>query len=193
MSALADHRKNAEMCPRASVLVHSPARTPSPLTRPRATVLGRIEQTERSDELRASWLERHPEAERFIDFRDFAFFRLRVERVRYVAGFGRMGWLTQQQWARGEIDPLGEIAPYAIDHMNDDHADNLLDIARAELDADWPERVTMVHVDRLGFDVVLSQGARVSTGRVAFEEPVRKPQALRAAMASVSAAARARL
>jgi hypothetical protein len=46
-------------------------------------------------EHRAAYLEAHPGASAFIDFDDFEFYRLRAERMRYIAGFGRMGWIPR--------------------------------------------------------------------------------------------------
>jgi hypothetical protein len=46
-------------------------------------------------EFREAYLAAHPGASAFIDFPDFAFYRLRADRVRYIAGFGRMGWIPK--------------------------------------------------------------------------------------------------
>ena len=38
----------------------------------------------------------HPTAASYINFPDFGFYRLRVDRVRYIAGFGQMGWINRE-------------------------------------------------------------------------------------------------
>jgi hypothetical protein len=43
---------------------------------------------------RARYLTRHPDAAGWVDFGDFAFWRLDVEEVYMVGGFGVMGWVT---------------------------------------------------------------------------------------------------
>ncbi|MCP4423133.1 MAG: hypothetical protein GY803_01440 [Chloroflexi bacterium] len=37
-------------------------------------------------------------ARQYINFPDFQFYRLRVEKARYIAGFGQMGWIAEEQY-----------------------------------------------------------------------------------------------
>jgi len=46
----------------------------------------------------SDYLARFPEAEGRAAAHDFAPFVLRVERVRWIAGFGSMGWFERAQW-----------------------------------------------------------------------------------------------
>ena len=53
------------------------------------TLYGRAEP--RPEEgVRRRFLARHPEAEFYADFPDFAFWRLKVEGAHYIGGFGRI-------------------------------------------------------------------------------------------------------
>jgi len=99
LSALAEHRKNLEADPRASVLLAPALGAPDALTRPRVTVVGRAERVGDRGAHRDAYLARHSASAAFIDFPDFAFYRLRVERARYIAGFGRMGWVRRDALA----------------------------------------------------------------------------------------------
>jgi hypothetical protein len=38
------------------------------------------------------------------NFPDFPFYRLRVERVRYIAGFGQMGWIKGEAHRTAETE-----------------------------------------------------------------------------------------
>jgi putative heme iron utilization protein len=95
LSGLAEHRKNLDADPRGSLLVGPAIGSPDALTQPRATIVGRAERVEDTAEFRDLYLAAHPGSATFIDFPDFAFYRLRAERVRYIAGFGRMGWIPK--------------------------------------------------------------------------------------------------
>ncbi len=95
LSGLAEHRKNLDADPRGSLLVGPAIGSPDALTQPRATIVGRAERVEDRAEFRDLYLAAHPGSATFIDFPDFAFYRLRAERVRYIAGFGRMGWIPR--------------------------------------------------------------------------------------------------
>jgi putative heme iron utilization protein len=95
LSGLAEHRKNLDADPRGSLLIGPAIGSPDALTQPRATIVGRAVRVEDRAEFRDLYLEAHPGAAGYIDFPDFAFYRLRAERVRYIAGFGRMGWIPK--------------------------------------------------------------------------------------------------
>ncbi|MBT8461450.1 MAG: pyridoxamine 5'-phosphate oxidase family protein [Gemmatimonadetes bacterium] len=99
LSGLAEHRKNLDADSRGSLLLGPAIGSPDALTQPRATIVGRAERVEDRAEFRDLYLEAHPGSATYIDFPDFAFYRLRAERVRYIAGFGRMGWIPRDAFA----------------------------------------------------------------------------------------------
>ena len=57
-----------------------------------------------------AFLAAHPNAAYYADFRDFAFWKLHVNAVRYIGGYGRMSWVTQADWHAAEPDPLASSA-----------------------------------------------------------------------------------
>lgn len=91
-SELSFHSQALARDDRASILLGEPGKG-DPLAHPRVTLLGRIERIDRRsserDALRGPWLARHPKAELYIDFGDFHFFRLNVERANLNGGFGK--------------------------------------------------------------------------------------------------------
>ncbi len=94
VSDLSEHCKNLYRDPRAALLYAAPEEPGvDPLTRPRVTAMGRLV---RSDDaaLVERYVARHPEAEMYRTFRDFHLWRMTVERVHLVAGFGAIRWLT---------------------------------------------------------------------------------------------------
>lgn len=99
LSGLAQHRKNLDADPRGSLLLGPAIGAASALTEPRVTIVGRADRVEDRSEYRDAYLALHPEAAAFIDFPDFAFYRLRADRMRYIAGFGRMGWIRRDAFA----------------------------------------------------------------------------------------------
>jgi len=99
LSGLAEHRKNLEADPRGSLLLGPAIGSAAALTQPRATIVGRAERVEDRAEFRDLYLAAHPGSAAFIDFPDFAFYRLSADRVRYIAGFGRMGWIQKDALA----------------------------------------------------------------------------------------------
>jgi len=170
ISGMAIHTQNLLADPRASLLVTQSGAESDPLGSPRATLLGNVSKT--SEAVRDLYLARHPTAKYWVDFSDFAFFRLDVTDVYYVGGFGVMGWVGADDYRVAEADPLVDCAAGIIEHMNADHADALRAIARrfAGLDA---QEATMVSCDRLGFVVRVRTNEGMKGARIAFTEPVR--------------------
>ncbi len=93
LSALAEHQHYLSRDPRASILIAPQLFEEDALARPRVTLIGRTEQETDRSRLVQPYLAAHPGAEHYIELPDFQFYRLYVEKVRYIAGFGEMGWV----------------------------------------------------------------------------------------------------
>ena len=190
ISTMAIHTQNLVADPRASLLVMQSGAGADPLGSPRATLLGNASRIAEPDEaLRAAYLERHPSARYWIDFTDFAFFRLDVTDVYFVGGFGVMGWVSADDYRAAAPDPLMQYAAGILEHMNADHADALRGITRhfATLDA---EEATMVAVDRLGFVVRARTPEGMKGARIAFPEEVRTREDARRVLVAMTRQAR---
>ena len=109
ISRLAEHTKNLLADGRACLLVHG-ADGQNVLQDERASVLGDVRQIEASPELCARYLRYHPDGERYLALGDFAFFRMEPKGARYIAGFGKMGWIEEADWIAAAELPLGEEA-----------------------------------------------------------------------------------
>lgn len=95
LSALAQHTRNLEEDPRASLLVHAEAASAAdPRTAPRLTLVGRVRRLAGDEEAdaRARYLARHPEARGLLQL-DFSAQLLEVEEALLVGGFGAAGWI----------------------------------------------------------------------------------------------------
>jgi putative heme iron utilization protein len=101
LSTIAEHTKNLHADPRASLLVADSRARKDPLAGARVTLLGRVDVPEGPASLvaRAAYLDRFPDVEERLAAHDFALHVLRVERVRWIAGFGQMGWIARETWA----------------------------------------------------------------------------------------------
>jgi putative heme iron utilization protein len=193
ISGLAEHTKNLERDPRASLLV-AESGSADPLANGRVTMLGPCTRVEGDGgSARAAFLVAHPNSAYYADFRDFAFWKLQVDHVRYIGGYGRMSWVTEADWHAAEADPLGPSASAAIAHMNADHADALVLYCKAFSRATEITSATMTGLDRYGFEMsaMTAQGPRPV--RVAFASPVSTPEEARAALVAMVKDARARL
>jgi heme iron utilization protein len=103
LSRLAEHCKNLVADPRASLLVTDPtAAAGDPLAASRMTLVGTCAPLAAEEEIeraRSLFLARHPEAASYVTFADFGMWRLDVASVRWIAGFGRMQWVSGEAYA----------------------------------------------------------------------------------------------
>jgi heme iron utilization protein len=193
ISALAEHTKNLERDARASLLV-AEGGSADPLANGRVTLLGPCTRVgDDGGSARAAFLATHPNSSYYADFRDFAFWKLHVDYVRYIGGYGRMSWISQADWRAAEPDPLAPAAAGMIAHMNADHADALLLCCKAFSHGAEITSAKMTSVDRYGFEMsaITSNGPRPV--RVAFGNPVTTPEEVRASLISVVKDARSKL
>lgn len=95
-SALAVHTDNLAEESRASLLVFEEEAMNDPLSAARVNVFGAVHPVPGTDieSARSVYLERHPDSAMYIDFGDFAMYRMTITDVYYIGGFGEMGWVT---------------------------------------------------------------------------------------------------
>lgn len=191
LSLLAEHRRFLEADDRASLLIAPGLGSGDMLALARVTLLGRCQPAAESAALRKAYLDCHPQAGVYVDFADFDFFRLQVTEVRYIAGFGRMGWLGGDDYRVAAADPLAAAAAGILAHMNTDHPASLRDYARGLLGLAWVEQAVMTGIDRYGFDLYC-RGAAGRTGqqRLSFDQPVTNPGTVRHTLIELAERAR---
>lgn len=194
ISGMAEHTRNLDADPRASLLVAEREARGDPLAVGRVTLLGRVEPIEGEVELteaRAAYLAANPDAAGYIDFGDFSFRRLHVDRVRWVGGFGRMAWCGASAYAAAEPDPVRPFAAGAIEHLNADHADALIAASIAFGGHPDTTAARAQAIDRYGIDLLVETPRGKAQARVGFSVPVTDAGSLRAAC--VDLAKRSRL
>src|SRR6266567_1648049 len=99
ISRLALHTQNILADARISLMLDERAEG-DPLEGSRIMLAGRAEEAGGDDVaiLRRRYLNAHPSAETFVDFKDFSFFRIRPHAAHLVAGFGRIVDLKPEQF-----------------------------------------------------------------------------------------------
>jgi putative heme iron utilization protein len=193
-SKLAEHTKNLEADPRASLLVvESELAGEEVLARGRVTLVGTCRRVDDRARVEEVFLARHPGARRYAAFADFSFWELAVESARWVGGFGRMSWIDADAWREAEGDPLLDAAPGILAHMNEDHGDACVAFARAFSNLGAATSARMVAVDRYGFDLSVETPQGVQVARVAFPRPVSRAEEVRKALVAMVRDARSRL
>jgi heme oxygenase (biliverdin-IX-beta and delta-forming) len=183
LSTLAIHTKNLLADSRISLMLDE-RKAGDPLQGARVMLMG---TAARRGDVRTAYLRRQTEAEQFVNFADFLFFKMDVLRVHLVAGFGRIVDLAPQDMLTdiSDAQALIEAEGDAIAHMNNDHAEACRLYATKLLgapDGDW----RCVGIDPEGIEL---QNGRAAL-RLFFPQRVTAPGPLRAVLKQLADKAR---
>jgi heme iron utilization protein len=194
ISTMAMHTQNLQEDPRASLLVTQPDASGDPLGASRVTVIGNVLTIPKPEvaEARKLYLERYANSKYWVDFEDFSFYRMDVMDVYYVGGFGVMGWVPASDYDQAQPDPLADAAAGIVEHMNADHKDALILVARFFAGIESQE-AAMTAVDRLGFHVRLKTPDGMRGARIAFSREVSNSAETRKVLVEMVQQARQRL
>ncbi|MDR5855967.1 pyridoxamine 5'-phosphate oxidase family protein [Caballeronia sp. LZ062] len=164
ISRLAEHTRNLEADSRGGFLI-AHANGASVLEGQRLTLLGTFEPAPKTDheELARRYMRYHPDAARYLELGDFAFWVMSPQRMRFIGGFGAMGWLDGNQ-----MDPLEPVSS----------EDEAALCAFSDTDARRPTHIRILGIDRYGCDLFES-GTR---NRFTFDKPKLDVQDLKAAL-----------
>ena len=185
MSDLARHSRNLAADQRASLIIGKLGL--DALSQTRATLIGRIETSDDEDQ-RARFLRHHAGARSQMSFGDFRLYRLQLESVHFIAGFGRIETLDADDVVLPATagSALAAAETDIVEHMNNDHGDAVHAYAAALADRHglgW----TMTGIDPEGMDLARND----AESRVDFETTVDGPESARAELVRLAKLARA--
>lgn len=186
ISTMAMHTQNLMGDARCSLFVAQAAEDGDPLGAARATLVGEARPVGAEDAgaVREVYVARHPNSRYWVDFPDFKFYRLEVAEIYYVGGFGVMGWVDAGEYKAAEADPLAGSAAGILAHMNADHVDSMILLAREHAGLEAAE-AAMTSVDRLGFTLRLKTAEGMKGTRINFPGEVRTAQETRKALVTM--------
>ncbi len=193
VSNMAEHGRNLAGDQRASIAIVAPATEADPLASGRVTLAGVVEHPS-GDELAAArdaHMAAVPAAKYYIDYTDFALWVLRVQRVRWVGGYGRMDSATGEAYVDAQPDPVVPHAAGAIVHLNAYHGESLCAMAKALGGFPDASAATCTGADRYGLDLKVSTPRGIAYTRVGYAAAIDSYDDLRSA--TVELARRARI
>lgn len=185
ISRLSAHTQNILADHRTSLMLAQGGKG-DPLAHPRLSLQV---IAERADEprLRRRFLARHPKAQLYVDFPDFAFFRLKPVTLHLNGGFARAfdGDATPILSPPGDLAAFDALEASAIAHMNTDHTEALaLYATRLAGMPDGKWRATGLDPD--GLDLALGD----QTARIPFPARIEDAGKLRAVLKTLADKAR---
>ncbi len=184
MSDLARHSRNLATEQRASLIIGNLGL--GSLSQTRATLIGRVMASDDEDQ-KERFLRHHGGARSQMSFGDFNLYRLEIESVHFIAGFGRIETLPADDVVLLTPDStdLAEAESEIVAHMNNDHADAVHAYATELADRHglgW----AMTGIDPEGMDLARND----TESRVDFENLVDGPESARAELVRLAALAR---
>jgi heme iron utilization protein len=177
MSDLAQHAKNIKANDKASLLLSDDLHSSAATAHGRTTLTGTVVLTSEPAHLE-TWKTAYPHST-LGTFHDFRLYHFAVTRAHVIAGFGRAGRVALEAYREAEPDLLATSVPGIVEHMNTDHAQNLLEYAQGLLGLTWATKARMILMDRYGFDLSVSSPDKTEVVRYAFEQPLANASAAR--------------
>jgi putative heme iron utilization protein len=184
ISRLSGHFANLEADAKCSLLVGEPGKG-DPLAHPRITLVGSAEVLPAGttrDRVKHRYLRRHPKADLYADFPDFAFWTFKISRASLNGGFGKAYALENGDLTTplDGVEGLIDIEEGAVSHMNSDHLDavNRYAAQAGAKHGKW----SLSTIDPEGVD--LTSGDDIV--RLWFDEPLASPDDLRPVLVALA-------
>ncbi|ARO86583.1 pyridoxamine 5'-phosphate oxidase [Nitrosospira lacus] len=165
ISLLAEHTRNIRVDARVSLITHN-YNDLNIQSQGRVTMVGMAQPVEDDHRIAVRYLRHFPEAESYLAMRDFSFYRILPQTLRYIGGFGKIHWVSAASYLVPAYPLIGQ-EDDVIAHMNADHRDTLLRYCERFHQCEVSD-VEMLGIDCDGFDVCADGGYL----RFDFEEMV---------------------
>ena len=177
VAEIAAHTKNLLGSSKACLFISHPEPSGDPQSHWRASIIGnfsRIVSPSRISDLSPEKLEnsiqvseeeevsmlirycqRVPKAESYLKTHNFYFWKMNnIERVRYIAGFGKICWIEGNELLSSISDPeIENVKGESVEHMNEDHEDAMITICEG-IHGFKPKSVKMTDLDSGGIMMV---------------------------------------
>lgn len=131
MSSLSHHHANISADGRVSLLFDGTPEVGDALEGGRVSISGTLELT-KDEAAKRRFMARHPDAY-YTEFADFSFFTLHIDRVHYIAGFGRVRWFKQADFLLS--DDLSGSEADAMSQIMAHHTEALTKLAQQSWEA----------------------------------------------------------
>ncbi len=189
LSTLAAHTRNLAHEARVALLVaDAPRLEGDPMDSARVTILGAAAAS--AEPLhRERYLRRHPAAELYAGFGDFAIYAIAAAEIHFIGGFARARGLAPADvlLASNATRDLAAAEADIVSHMNADHA-AVVGLYAERLLGRRPGAWQMTGIDPEGCDL----RAGNETARLDFDAPIRTASDARSALVAAAQKARAR-
>jgi putative heme iron utilization protein len=180
ISLIAEHYKNLVSDRRASICVTDPLAYRNPQAGARVTVLVEFDALPENQvaAVQAAYQARFPDSINHEIAHNFRFMCGRLVKIRWIGGFGDIAWIDAKKFLEIAADPLSYHSLGIIEHMNDDHQDALVELARCKGVTD-AKQLIMSKINSAGMTITSLIDHKLAV-EIAFDKKVSTPQEARA-------------
>lgn len=124
----------------------------------RVNMMGKVKLVppEQREAVKAIYLKKHPGAF-WVDFGDFNWFRMEIERINFVGGFARAGSVSPEEYKSVKPDAISEFGIHIASHMNEDHQDSTIAMIESQVPGINATEAIITSVDSLGMFVKVTR------------------------------------
>jgi len=124
----------------------------------RVNLMGQVKLVPKDerDALKPLYLENHPDAF-WVDFGDFNWFKMEIERINFVGGFARAGSITPEEYKNAKPDAISAFGSHVAEHMNDDHQESTIAMIESQVPGINAQEAIITSVDSLGMFVKITR------------------------------------
>jgi putative heme iron utilization protein len=184
-SDIAQHSRNMKADSRVSLCIHDASQSDSQASA-RLTFLANAQADAVDEATQHKYMSLFPQAKKYVQAHDFRFYLLKLERLRYIGGFGEIYWFSEHDW-NVNLHSIAEQEAAIVNHMNLDHKDAMLDMVHSFTEhKSEEEKVNMLSCYAEGFHVMVNQKVIF----IPFMQPLSEAYDARRAMVDLTHSAR---
>lgn len=185
ISEIAEHTKNITNNSKVALtIVEKSGSSARVQTRGRVSFLGNAQRLsdDEKEGIKSKYLRYYPYASRYFEIHGFDFFRIQLHNIRYIGGFGKIYWVSPEDYLQDNVFDHRTQAE-VLEHMNLDHQSAMRNyLTSFDIEVGPEETIDMVGVDQNGFDMLYHN----EKYRIDFEDPVATAQELREILIELS-------
>mmetsp|Transcript_26926 Transcript_26926/g.39868 ORF Transcript_26926/g.39868 Transcript_26926/m.39868 type:complete len:333 (-) Transcript_26926:73-1071(-) len=124
----------------------------------RVNLMGQVKLISQEDKeaAKAVYLKKHPGAF-WVDFGDFNWFKMEIEKINFVGGFARAGSVSPEEYNNAKPDVIAEFGMHIASHMNDDHQGSTIAMIESQVPGINASEAVITSVDSMGMFVKVTR------------------------------------
>jgi len=126
-SDIAEHTRNIKNNPKSCLTIFKINNEFDKQNSPRLSIMGDLRKVSEDDinSCKERFFKFLPDSKQYSKMHDFNFYKLHTAKIRWIGGFGQIGWLKNDNWLGLDINWQKKESSM-ISHMNKDHSDVII-------------------------------------------------------------------